>query len=851
MRKSHAIAELLFLAGVAAALRCSAAIQPDQAAFFEKSIRPVLVEKCYKCHSAEAEKIKGGLLLDTREGIRQGGDTGHAVVPGDPNESLLLEALHWTNKDLRMPPEKEGGKLPDNVIADFEQWVKMGAPDPRDGESKIVKRTIDPAKAKEEFWAFKLPKAAPAPAVKDSAWPRTEVDRFIRAAQEAKGLKPADDADARTLIRRVYFDLIGLPPTPQQVEAFVRTCPPGDLSTLNVQLSPLLDRLLASTQFGERWGRYWLDVARYAESTGKERNFTFPAAWRYRDYVIASLNADKPYDEFIREQIAGDLLPAHNEAERDEQLIATGFLALGPKGLNEKNREQFRMDLIDEQIDATTRAVTGLTVACARCHDHKFDPITQREYYGLAGIFRSTQTFYGTGGGDAKKNRNGSPLLPLQVASKSDAPPPVVAPQNSAAPNQPANIDALLAKAAAGNPKRLNRLKQMTPAEREAVAQRLLARNGSKPMKNKNGRGQQLEARAAASIENVCMGVSEGNPGDARLLTRGEITEPEETVPRGFVSVLTNGPAPMLPVGQSGRLELARWLTAPSNPLTARVAVNRVWQHLFGEGLVRTPDNFGATGEKPSHPELLDALAVQFTRPVAEGGFGWSIKSLIRALVLSRTYQLASRHDSAATEIDPDNRLLWRASPRRLDAEAIRDAMLAASGQLDLKPLHGSVVASIGDGYIGRGLRPEAFTEAESNKRSVYLPVVRNFVPALLEVFDFAEPSLVVASRDVTNVPSQALYLMNNKFVREQAAAMAKRVLAAPLDFPGRLDLAYQLALGRPATAAERDRAGKYLLDEARALIPVKNGDRDEAAQVSWATFCQALFACAEFRYLR
>ena len=848
MRKSHAIAELLFLAGIAAALRCSAAIQPDQAAFFEKSIRPALVEKCYKCHSAEAEKIKGGLLLDTREGIRRGGDNGHAVVPGDPGESLLLEALRWTNKDLRMPPEKEGGKLPDNVIADFEQWVKMGAPDPRDGESKVVERIIDPVKAKEEFWAFKLPKAAPAPAVKDSAWPRTEVDRFIRAAQEAKGLRPVADADARTLIRRVYFDLIGLSPTPQQVEAFVRECPPGDLSTPNTQLSTLLDALLASPQFGERWGRYWLDVARYAESTGKERNFTFPAAWRYRDYVIASLNADKPYDEFIREQIAGDLLPAQSDAERDEQLIATGFLALGPKGLNEKNREQFRMDLIDEQIDATTRAVTGLTVACARCHDHKFDPITQREYYGLAGIFRSTQTFYGTGGGDSKRNRNGSPLLTLHAASRPETSLPVAAPQNSAVPP---NVDALLAKAAAGNSKRLNRLKQMTPAEREAVAQRLLARNGGKPAKNRKARMPEAGRQGGALLDNACMGVSEGRTIDARLLARGEIGESGETVPRGFVSVLTNGPVPELSAAQSGRLELAHWLTTPSNPLTARVAVNRVWQHLFGEGLVRTPDNFGATGEKPSHPELLDALAVQFIRPVSEGGHGWSIKSLIRALVLSRTYQLASTLDSAANETDPDNHLLWRASPRRLDAEAIRDAMLAASGQLDLAPLHGSVVAMIGDGYIGRGLRPEAFTDAESKKRSVYLPVVRDFVPAVLEVFDFAEPSLVVASRDVTNVPSQALYLMNNKFVREQAAAMAKRVLATPLDFAGRLDLAYQLALGRPATAAERDRAGKYLLDEARGLIPVKNGDRDEAAQVSWATFCQALFACAEFRYLR
>ena len=315
---------------------------PDRAKleFFEKSIRPVLASKCYKCHSAESEKVKGGLLLDTREGIRRGGDSGHAVVPGHLSESLLLKAIRYTDDDLKMPPAKNGGKLPDSVIADFEKWIQMGAPDPREGAAKVVRKEMDFNKAR-EFWSFQPPQAAPAPKVADVAWPRTDIDRFILAAAEAKGVQPVADAERRTLIRRVSFDLVGLPPAPGEVEVFV-----NDRSPQAFEL--VVDRLLASPQFGERWGRHWLDVARYAESTGKERNFAFPDAWRYRDYVIASFNRDKPCDQFIREQIAGDLLPSKGAAERNEHLIATGFLAIGPKGLNEKNREQFTMDLVDE-----------------------------------------------------------------------------------------------------------------------------------------------------------------------------------------------------------------------------------------------------------------------------------------------------------------------------------------------------------------------------------------------------------------------------------------------------------------------------------------------------------------------
>jgi hypothetical protein len=767
----------------------------DQLAFFERSIRPVLADKCYKCHSAQSEKVKGGLLLDTREGIRMGGDSGHAVVPGNLKESLLVKALHWQDKDLRMPPEKDGGKLPDNVIADFEKWITMGAPDPRDGEAKVAKKVLDPKEAKATLWAFQTPKAAPVPEVKDTAWPRSDVDRFILAAQEAQGLHPVGDADRRALIRRLYFDLIGLPPTPQQVEAFVQNKSPEAYAKL-VQI------LLASPQFGERWGRHWLDVARYAESTGKERNYTYPEAWRYRDWVIAAVNADVPYDEFIREQIAGDQLPAKDGAEHAAHLTATGFLALGPKSLNEKKAEQFRMDLVDEQIDTTSRAVLGLTVACARCHDHKFDPVPQKEYYAMAGIFLSTQTFYGTGGGGGGgKNRNASALLRL--------PDPNESPESaSAAPPAPPEM-----------PKRKGKGKKKGP--------------------------QAGPAMVAAPAGGEVMGVEDGAPTDCRMLVRGEITQPGDWVPRGMLTVLSSGDAPKVSAGRSGRLDLAQWLTASSNPLTARVAVNRIWSHLFGQGLVRTADNFGATGEKPSNPELLDTLAVEFMRD------GWSVKQLIRSLVLSHTYQLSSAPDSRSGEIDPDNRLLWRASPRRLDAEAIRDALLTASGQLQIQPPRGSAVSVAGDGYVGKSLQPERFSEMTANYRSVYLPVVRDFVPEVLDIFDFAEPSLVVATRDVTNVPVQALYLLNNGFVRDQATAMARRVLVQPLSHEQRITLAYEYALGRPPNSAELARAQQYLLSEGRALLPIKGGKVDDAALLSWSTFCQALFACAEFRYLK
>jgi cytochrome c553 len=613
------------------------------------------------------------------------------------------------------------------------------------------------------------------------------------------------------LLRRVYYDLIGLPPAPEQVEQFAADASPKALERV-------VDALLASPQFGERWGRHWLDVARYGESTGMERNHTYPTAWRYRDYVINAVNADKPYDQFIREQIAGDLLPAESVAEKNEHLVATGFLAVGTRSLQEKNAEQFRMDGVDEQIDATSRAVLGLTVACARCHDHKFDPVPQKDYYALAGIFRSTETLYGTTGDKAgAKNRNTAPLLALASTSAPAA--PVSA---STAPASPA----------------------ARPRPNQAGLTRIERRNQRRAQMPGAPASRAADAPPAAAAPMLCMGVRDSRPVESRLLVRGEVSQPGEAVPRGFVTAL-EAAKPVISPKESGRLELAKWLTAPQNPLTARVEVNRIWLHLFGQGLVRTADNFGAVGEKPSHPELLDALAVQFMRE------RWSVKKMVRSLVLSHTYALAGLDEAKAKETDPDNRLLWRASQRRLDAEEIRDGMLAASGRLVLARPHGSVVANLPEGQVGRGLKPEIFTEVKANYRSVYLPIVRDFTPEVLELFDFAEPSLVVAARDVTNVPTQALYLMNNVFVREQSTELARRIMTRSGNVSARLDYAYRLALGRPATAAEQARGEAYLQEAVSMAPPAPaRGSAPPPEMVAWSTFCQALFACAEFRYL-
>ena len=840
----------------------------EQRDFFEKKIRPVLADKCYKCHSEKSEKIKGGLVLDTREGIRRGGDNGPAVVPGDLKESLLIEAVRYASKDFAMPPKKEGGKLPDEVIRDFEKWVQMGAPDPRDGAAKVVKK-YDEAKAK-AWWAFQPVKKPVVPAVQDAAWAKSDLDRFVLAGLEAKGLKPVADADKLTLIRRVYFDLLGLPPPHAEITAFVQDKSPE-------AFAKVVDRLLASPQFGERWGRHWLDVARYAESSGKDFNTAYPHAWRYRDYVIAAFNADKPYDEFVREQIAGDLLPAKDDRERAEHQIATGYLAIGAKSLNEQNPRQFALDVADEQIDAISQGMLGMTIACARCHDHKFDPIPQRDYYAMAGIFLSTDTRYGTAAG--LQNRH--PTKPIEL------------PIGAALPKV---ARSLFAEEHARKETQLAALKKERD---EMIAERQKARragtqdqNGARALRLISQVGEleaelssfdtsgQPKALAVGVLDRPAPGTAAGFGGtlregirsqifgraaafgtitDSPLFARGEPDKPGEKVPRGFVSALSTGAAPAIPAKTSGRRELAEWIVAPENPLTARVMANRVWHWLFGRGIVESVDNFGTSGQPPTNAALLDHLALG----LRDGG--WSVKKLIREIVLSRTYQLGSAFDEKSFAADPENTLAWRMSKRRLDAECIRDAILATSQQLQLQPPVGSPVALAGDGPVSRPRRggSDVAINAATNVRSVYLPIIRDLLPDALDAFDFAEPSLVTGARETTNVPSQALFLLNSEFVATQARLLGQRVVAS---YPGgpnggasanldeRVTYAYWLVFSRPPDAVERTAAmtffGKFPAAWSKGDKSAPGLRNAAAATAAWTSFCRALFASAEFRYL-
>ena len=780
-------------------------------AHFEKKIRPVLVAHCYSCHSAEAKEIKGGLRLDTRAGTRQGGDSGPAVVPGDVSASLLIDAIRHQD-GLEMPPDK---KLSEDQIADFVKWIEAGAVDPREGGVPNSSTGIDLEKGR-QFWAFQPASKIPPPTIQDEAWPLTDIDRFVRAAQEREGIVVVGDAEPEILVRRLYFDLIGLPPTTEQVDWFIRAWQTDSRQAMEVTV----EQLLSSRHFGERWGRHWLDVARYAESSGKEASFSYPQAWRYRDYVIDSFNADVPFDQFIREQIAGDLLPACDELERANQLVATGFLALGPKSHIERNRRQFEMDLVDEQIDAVSQAFLGLTVACARCHDHKFDPISQSDYYALAGIFRSTETCYGTI--RVIQNNHPSELLPLP---KSATLRPGI---RSLTPDGRTWMEGQISELRA---RQLELFRNRQFAAPEFLQTRI--------------RLSTLEAKldayeADGTPKLLAMGVRDRAVArDSELFVRGEVEKPGAIVPRGFVQVLRSAETPAISSG-SGRLPLANWIASDKNPLTARVFVNRVWLHLFGRGLVPTPDNFGASGQKPSHPELLDYLAVTFTKD------RWSVKELIRRIVLSRVYQLDSEFVASNFERDPENIWLWRMSPRRLDAEAIRDALLFTAGELDLQPPDGSAVATAGEGPTAILERGGQLAERRFTCRSVYLPVIRGQMFESLAEFDGVDGSVVTGERSQTMVPSQSLYLLNSPYVIELAGSAAQELMREAEEPEARIDLAYQRWFSRMPTDTERNAALNFL-DRYRDQAPNNFRMFGRPNLAAWAAFCQSLWASAEF----
>lgn len=865
------------------AARTGDKLTAEQLAFFEAKIRPVLADKCYRCHSEKAEKLRGGLLLDTREGARRGGDNGPAVMPGNLKESLLIDAIRYADPDTAMPPEKAGGKLSASVIADFEKWILMGAPDPRDGVARMVERN-DPSMAK-EWWAYQPVQDPVPPAVKNTTWPRGDIDKFVLAGLEAKNLKPVADAGKLTLLRRVFFDLTGLPPGPEDIQAFTRDNSPEAFARI-------VDRLLAAPEFGERWGRHWLDVARYAESSGKDVNLAYPHAWRYRDYVIDAFNHGKPFDQFLREQLAGDLLPAKDDREKAEHLVATGFLALGPKSHNEQNPRQFYLDLADEQIDAMSQAFLGLTVACARCHDHKFEPIPQRDYYALAGIFLSTDTRWGTASGI--QNRHPTNLLDLPAAANLPVIPRTMTTEERAQKQKildstradlEKNIrERFLGKGKGGDPQRFLReatISGLLEAELNAFGEdgraKALAMGVSELPASANSSYGRPFARfggagnpAASFRERLRARPPEfASIGDAHLYNRGDADKPADLVPRGVPGILCGNQNLSIPAGQSGRRELADWLVSPSNPLTARVYVNRVWHWLFAQGIVPTCDNFGTTGSKPSNPALLDALATRFVAG------GWNVKALIREIVLSRTYALSSAFDAANFQADPENTLIWRANKRRLDAECLRDAMLCASGDLRRGSHLASVIGENGEGPIGgprpgksanaRGffgrVRPpgtteEAIINAGGNYRSVYLPIARDVLPDMLAVFDFPEPSLVTGARETTNVPSQALFLLNSPFASSQAQKLGERVCAAYPAAPDadaaahldqRVTFAYWLTFTRAPDPEERQAAAAFFQ---RAKATALTANPAGTAPAAWTSFCRALFASAEFRYL-
>lgn len=768
--------------GCAVSSAGTAEMTTERRAFFESKIRPVLVKQCYECHSAGAKKIGGKLLLDSPAEMLEGGESGAAMVPGDPDESLIIQALRYDG--MEMPPDKP---LPEGVVQDFITWVKMGAPDPRENKPRQVERMTVPDPA--TVWAYQPVKNPPVPVVKDGGWLRDPVDAFILKQIEQAGHRPARDAGAETLVRRLYMDLTGLPPTAEEVEAFVAALKaekPGATSAYE----QWVDRLLQSPHFGERWGRHWLDVARYGESNGNDglsRNPSFPHAWRYRDYVIRAFNEDVPYARFITEQIAGDLLAAESPAQRDRQLIATGFLALGAKPAKAMN-ENFEMDVVADQIGVVGHGILGLSVGCARCHDHKTDPISARDYYALAGIFKSTETLWGAAA--------------LQA---------LTAPQTA-----------------------LHELRDSPrAAPREEIEPIILAH---KP--------RRAQAKAAFTYKNsdcLAMGVREAKKvEDCKLNIDGESKKLGASIPRGFVTSLGNVTLEKpLDETRSGRLELAQWLTDPGHPQTARVMVNRIWQHLFGEGLVRTPDDFGVYGERPTHPELLDHLATRFVRQ------GWSVKRMIRDLVMSRTYQQDSICEPGVGKADPDNLLHARHNRRRLDAEALRDTILKVSGGLNAQPGQGSLIQ-------GRDvlINELGHLHQPSQHRSVYLLMLRNSMPPELTPFNLPDGTAVVGKRDVSTLPTQSLYLLNNGFLVKEAERFAERVLTdAGDEDASRVRLAYRLGLGRDPTAEESARAMEFMREIDLNAVSAEADDQ-KRLKSTWAMFCQALLASSEMRYV-
>ncbi len=1049
------------LLGIALTVICAAARAQNQFEFFEKRVRPVLAEKCYVCHNAKL--ATSGLRLDTREGMLRGGSRGAVLVAGHPESSLLLRAVAHEDANLKMPP---AGKLPPEQVADLAEWIKAGAHDPR-GEAAPSSGGIDIAEGR-SYWAFQ-PFARPKPPrVRDTAWPRTPVDAFLLAAMEAKGVLPAPQTDRRTLIRRVTYDLTGLPPAPREIENFLNDRSAG-------AFAKVVERLLASPHYGERWGRHWLDLVRFGETSGHEFDSDKPDAWRYRDYVIRAFNEDLPYDRFVREHIAGDLLPEGRRAAsgmQHESILGTGFFGLHEERNAADDLAEVQAENVDNQIDVLSKTFLGLTVACARCHDHKFDPIPTSDYYALAGVLHSTRQYErdlstpamrqeidalhrSLGAANAgvravldplrrkaAESLKSSLLAPneawkktlerarrepdhalypfavlsqpseepfadrlakvrvelearrdgsrpgdvvfadfaggtydgwqVQGAAFGDAPSPAVPPNQALAGHQGgavansfgaggdeltgvlvsrtflANKRFLHVRMAgtvdktrrrehgalrftvqvAGRPAFINmdvdgvfewktvglRLAEgqhchlviadrardghivvdrivlsdenrppALPANPRVVAmlarheidslerlaegyQRIALEAIESPVQDAETRWLAAAVEPAGKVENLAAALDdaskkslaamqaersaiaaripgvayglvsgEGSPRDVPVLLRGNQATPGPMAPRGFLQVLARGDAKFRE--GSGRAELAHVLSSADNALVARVMVNRIWKHHFGEGIVRTVDNFGRTGDRPSHPELLDWLAARFVES------GWSVKSMHRLILASAAWSMSSRAAAASAKADPENRLVHHVPVRRLEAESVRDAVLAVAGTLD-RTVYGAPVRPFVSAYQdGRG-KPQPGPLDGNGRRSIYIEVRRNFLTPLLLAFDYPLPVTTVGRRGTTTVPSQALMLMNNEFVAQQARKWAERVTKESPDAQARIARMFVEAYGRPPDAAEIVRVERFVREQ--SALHGAGGEGN-----AWADAAHVLINAKEFIFVR
>jgi predicted metal-binding protein len=800
---------------------------PDRSAFFESKIRPILVTRCGSCHGDKVQM--GGKELTSKDGMHRSG----VVVAGDPDASPLVQAVRYTAK-TKMPPT---GKLPDEEIQLLEKWIAGGAFWP---ETDAKAKTISAG----GHWAFQPVKNPAAPPVKDTAWAHSEIDRFILAKLEEKGIKPAADANKYALLRRVTLDLTGLLPTRAEIDAFVNDSSPE-------AFAKVVDRLLASPSFGDRWGRHWLDITYYADTTGYGRRIPLPEAWRYRDYVIDSFNDDKPYNEFVEEQLAGPKGEGGKKRRKDATgQEATGFLVLGPWSWGSYDRAQTLLDAADLQVDMVGRTFLGLTLGCARCHDHKFDPIPNKEYYGLIGILLSTKTVTMNNFGDGGVN-----MVPLPITTE-------IAKRYAEEMEQ---YDKRVAEAEAAE--------KVYSKEREEV-QKHITELKAKPKNADNDAAlkaaeEQLTALKAKSeyagdkqilefikykkprLPFVYAAEDFDMPQDTRIAMRGDAHQLGAFAPRGMLSAVSYGKPPSIDPNSSGRKELAEWIANEKNPLTARVYVNRLWHHLFGDGIVGSTENFGARGDAPTHPELLDHLA---SRLVANG---WSTKKTIREIVLSRVYQLSSTGTPSSLELDPDNKLLARANRRRMEVETIRDTMLQAAGNLDpgrggpSLPLTEQNMHTIGPFFLEDDTVIE---DPIKNRRTVYQPVMRNSQMApidILNLFDFKDPDQVVGTRIPTVVPTQSLYLLNAPFVKEEAALLAKRLLAdKSMNDEARVSALMLDALNRPATPRDIVQAAEFIAKTKDGIATAKLPTTD-ATQDAWARYCHVVLVSSEFLYRR